>query len=68
LAVAVGKYSPEYYFICHFENGMEHDLFVDQEKGKSAINSMIKNKFRIPEGISTSQIKIKLSNYIFITG
>jgi hypothetical protein len=28
---------------------MEHDLFVDQEKGKKAINSMIKNKFRIPE-------------------
>jgi hypothetical protein len=50
LAVAVGRYTnPEYYFICHFENGMEHDLFVDQEKGKSAINSMINNKFRIPE-------------------
>jgi hypothetical protein len=71
LAVVVGRErrgytNPEYYFICHFENGMEHDLFVDQEKGKSAINSMINNKFRVPEGIS--QIKIKLSNYIFITG
>jgi hypothetical protein len=54
------------YSICHFENGMEHDLFVDQEKGKRAINSMIKNKFRLPRGIS--QEKIKLSNYIFITG
>jgi hypothetical protein len=68
LAVAVeGEYTLEYYFIYHFENGMEHDLFVDQEKGKSAINSMINNKFRIPEDLS--QIKIKLSNYdIFITG
>jgi hypothetical protein len=51
LAVVVGRYTPEYYYICHFENGMEHDLFVDQEKGKSAINSMINNKFRIPEGL-----------------
>jgi hypothetical protein len=35
LAVAVGNLfeTPEYYSICHFENGMEHDLFVDQEKG-----------------------------------
>jgi hypothetical protein len=70
LAVAVGKeYTAEYYFICHFKNGMEHDLFADQEKGKSAINSMIKNKFRFPEGIRKNKIKIKLSNYdIFITG
>ena len=56
------------YSICHFENGMEHDLFVDQEKGQSAINSMINNKFRLPEGIRKDKIKIKLSNYIFITG
>jgi hypothetical protein len=48
---------------------MEHDLFADQEKGKSAINSMINNKFRFPEGIRKNKIKIKLSNYdIFITG
>jgi hypothetical protein len=66
LAVVVGRYTPEYYSICHFENGMEHDLFDDQEKDKSAINSMINNKFRIPEGLD--KIKIKLSNYIFITG
>ena len=50
MAVAVrGEYPPEYYFICHFENGMEHDLFFDQEKGKNAINSMINNMFIIPE-------------------
>jgi hypothetical protein len=66
LAVAVGRNTLEYYFICHFENGMEHDLFVDQEKGKSAINSMINNKFSLRERIY--EIKIKLSNYIFITG
>ena len=53
MAVVVGeKYTSIYYSICHFENGMEHDLFVDQEKGKNAINSMINNKFRIPEGKS----------------
>ncbi len=45
---------------------MEHDLFVDQEKGKSAINSMINNKFRIPGGVN-KYISYKLSNYIFIT-
>lgn len=43
---------------------MEHDLFVDQEKGKSAINSMINNKFRIPVG--TFMTKIILSNYIYL--
>jgi hypothetical protein len=41
----------EYYYICHFNNGMEHDLFFDQEKGENAINSMINNKFRIPNRI-----------------
>jgi hypothetical protein len=64
--VAVGEYNPEYYFICHFENGIEHDLFVDQEKGKSTINSMINNKFRIPGRVDKA-IYYKLSNYIFIT-
>jgi hypothetical protein len=41
-------YLADHYFICHLKNGMEQDLFFDQEKGKIAINSMIYNKFRYP--------------------
>jgi hypothetical protein len=58
----------DHYFICHLKNGMEQDLFFDQEKGKIAINSMINNKFRYPPNL-TGYEKIKLSNnYIYIAG
>ncbi len=31
--LAVSVVSAEKLYLCNLENGMEHDLFVDQEKG-----------------------------------
>ncbi len=33
LAVSVSEKKVGKLYVCHLENGMEHDLFVDQEKG-----------------------------------
>jgi hypothetical protein len=44
---------------------MEHAI-INNELKEIAKKSMIKNKFRIPEGLKN--IKLKLSNYIYITG
>ena len=34
-------------YLCKFENGMEHDLFIDKKKGEIALQSMTDKYFTL---------------------